>query len=209
MKKRELKIIGLSYSQTQIGSYVIVLSDKKGLRKLPLIIKPIEAQRIALELEGLKPQRPLTHDLFKSISESFSIDIQEVFIYSLIEGIFYTQIIASNGIEEIEFDCSLGDAIALSTLFKCPIFTTQEILDSAGIFLNDDGSTPKEDDILNYDEDGDDDEFDEMLMMIDSEPTRKVSIDDLEKIMNEAISNEEYEIAAEMRDRIQKLKEEK
>ncbi len=210
MKKRELKIIGLSYSQTQIGSYVIVLSDKKGLRKLPLIIKPVEAQRIALELEGLKPQRPLTHDLFKSISDSFSIDIQEVFIYSLIEGIFYTQIIASNGIEEIEVDCSLGDAIALSTLFKCPIYTTQEILDAAGIFLNDDGSTPKEDDIINYDEDSDDeDEFDEMLMMIDSEPKRKVSIEDLEKIMNEAISNEEYEIAAEMRDRIQKLKEEK
>jgi len=209
MKKRELKIIGLSYSQTQIGSYVIVLSDKKGLRKLPLIIKPVEAQRIALELEGLKPQRPLTHDLFKSISDSFSIDIQEVFIYSLIEGIFYTQIIASNGIEEIEVDCSIGDAIALSTLFKCPIFTTQEILDSAGIFLNDDGSTPKEDDILNYDEDdNDEDEFDEMLMMIDSEPKRKVSIEDLEKIMNEAISNEEYEIAAEMRDRIQKLKKE-
>jgi bifunctional DNase/RNase len=210
MKKRELKIIGLSYSQTQIGSYVIVLSDKKGLRKLPLIIKPVEAQRIALELEGLKPQRPLTHDLFKSISDAFSIDVQEVFIYSLIEGIFYTQIIVSNGIEEIEVDCSLGDAIALSTLFKCPIFTTQEILDSAGIFMNDDGSTPKDDEISDYDEDGDDeDEFDEMLMMIDSEPTRKVSIDDLEKIMNEAISNEEYEIAAEMRDRIQKLKEEK
>lgn len=210
MKKRELKIIGLSYSQTQIGSYVIVLSDKKGLRKLPLIIKPVEAQRIALELEGLKPQRPLTHDLFKSISDAFSIDVQQVFIYSLIEGIFYTQIIVSNGIEDIEVDCSLGDAIALSTLFKCPIFTTQEILDSAGIFMNDDGSTPKDDEISDYDEDGDDeDEFDEMLMMIDSEPTRKVSIEDLEKIMNEAISNEEYEIAAEMRDRIQKLKEEK
>ena len=107
MKKKELKIIGLSYSQTQIGSYVIVLSDRKGLRKLPLIIKPIEAQRIALELEGLKPQRPLTHDLFKSVSDSFNLDIQEVFIYSLLEGIFYTKIVVSNGIEDVEIECSL------------------------------------------------------------------------------------------------------
>jgi hypothetical protein len=209
MKKRELKIIGLSYSQTQIGSYVIVLTDKKGLRKLPLIIKPSDAQRIALELEGLKPQRPLTHDLFKSLSDSFGIDIQEVFIYQLLEGIFYTKIIVSNGIEDLEVDCSLGDAIALATIFKCPIYTTQDILDSTGIFMNDDGTIPKDEDVEDYDEDDDiDDEFDEMLMMIDSEPSRKVSIEDLEKIMNEAIDNEEYEIAAEVRDRIQKLKNE-
>jgi len=208
MKKRELKIIGLSYSQTQIGSYVIVLSDRKGLRKLPLIIKPNEAQRIAIELEGMKPPRPMTHDIFKSISDAFSIDVQEVFIHSLLEGIFYTKIIVSNGIEYIEIECSLGDAIALSAIFKCPIFTTHDILQSAGIFMNNDGTTPPENDTLNYDDDIDDcDEFDEMLMMIDSEPSRKVSIEDLEKIMNEAISNEEYEIAAEIRDRIQKLKE--
>ena len=210
MKKRELKIIGLSYSQTQIGSYVVVLSDRKGLRKLPLIIKPLEAQRIALEIEGLKPQRPMTHDLFKSVSDSFGIDIQEVFIYQLLEGIFYTKIILSNGIEEIEVDTSLGDAVALSAIFKCPIFTTQDILDNAGIFMNDDGTIPKDEEVEDYyDEDeNSEDEFDEMLMMIDNEPKRKVSIEDLEKIMNEAIANEEYEIAAEVRDRIQKLKNE-
>jgi bifunctional DNase/RNase len=210
MKKKELKIIGLSYSQTQIGSYVVVLSDRKGLRKLPLIIKPVEAQRIALELEGLKPQRPLTHDLFKSVSDAFLIDIQEVFIYSLLEGIFYTKMIVSNGVEEIEVECSLGDAIAFSALFKCPIYTTSDILQSAGIFMNDDGTEPKESDIQSYDAEEDDDyddEFDELLMMVDSESPRRVSIEDLEKIMNEAIANEEYEIAAEMRDRIQKLKE--
>lgn len=212
MKKRELKIIGLSYSQTQIGSYVIVLSDKKGLRKLPLIIKPAEAQRIAIELEGLKPPRPLTHDLFKSLSDSFGIDVQQIFIHSLLEGVFYTKIVVSNGIEDVEVECSLGDAIALSVIFKCPIYTTQDILDSAGIFMNDDGTVPKEDDLEDYDDYDDDefgsDEFDEMLMMIENESPRKVSIDDLEKIMNEAIANEEYEIAAEMRDRIQKLREE-
>ena len=211
MKKRELKIIGLSYSQTQVGSYVVVLSDRKGLRKLPLIIKPAEAQRIALELEGLKPARPLTHDLFKSISDSFGIDIQEVFIHTLAEGIFYSQIVASNGIEEIEIECTLGDAIALSVIFKCPIFTTQDILSSAGIFMNDDGTIPKDEEVEGYEEsdDFDDDEFDDLLMMIDDQQSRKVSVEDLEKIMNEAIANEEYEIAAEMRDRIQKLREEK
>jgi len=207
MKKRELKIIGLSYSQTQIGSYVIVLSDKKGLRKLPLIIKPIEAQRIAMELEGMKPPRPMTHDLFKLSSDAFGIDIQEVFIHTLLEGVFYTNIVLSNGIEDIEIECSIGDAIALSTLFKCPIYTTQEILQNAGIIMNDDGSVPKDSDIEDFDDEDDStDDFDEMLMMIEDENTRKVSIEDLEKIMNEAISNEEYEIAAEMRDRIQKLK---
>jgi len=83
MKRRELKILGLSYSQTQVGAYVLVLADKKGSRKLPLIIKPLEAQRIALELEGIKSPRPLTHDLIKSMTDSFGIDIQEVYIYSL------------------------------------------------------------------------------------------------------------------------------
>jgi bifunctional DNase/RNase len=211
MKKKELKIIGLSYSQTQIGSYVVVLSDRKGLRKLPLIIKPAEAQRIALELEDIKPQRPMTHDIFKTVSDSFGIDVQEVFIHSLLEGIFYTKMIVSNGLEEIEVECSLGDAIAFSALFKCPIYTTSDILKSAGIFMNDDGTEPKDIDIESYDAEEDDydedDEFNDLLMMVDNESPRKVSIEDLEKIMNEAIANEEYEIAAEMRDRIQKLKE--
>ena len=213
MRKRELKIIGLSYSQTQIGSYVVVLSDKRGLRKLPMIIKPSEAQRIALELEGLKPQRPLTHDLFKSISDSFGIDVQEIYIHALLEGVFYTKLIVSNGIEDVEVNCSVGDAIALSVIFKCPIFTTQDILSTAGIFMNDDGTEPTDIDIESYDAEDDefteDDEFDEMLQMIDNNSNkRKVSVEDLEKIMNEAIANEEYEIAAEMRDRIQKLREE-
>ena len=94
MKKRKLSILGLSYSQTQIGAYVLVLADKKSSRKLPIIIKPAEAQRIALEIEKIKPagSRPLTHDLFKSLADSFSIEIQEVFIYSLVEGIFYSKI---------------------------------------------------------------------------------------------------------------------
>lgn len=202
MKKRELKILGLSYSQTQIGSYVIVLSDKKNLRKIPLIIKTNEAQKIALELEGIKSTRPMIYDVIKSITDVYGVDIQQVFIYQLLEGIFYTKIITSNGLEDFEFDCPVGDALALSTIFKCPIYTTGEILDAVGVVINDDGTIPDDSDV------DFEDEVDDFIDMIDDKPRRVVSISDLEKMMNQSIENEEYEIAAELRDRIQKLKEE-
>jgi bifunctional DNase/RNase len=193
MRRKELKILGLSYSQSQIGSYVLVLSEKKGNKKIPLIIKPTEAQRIALDLEGIKSPRPLTHDLVKSVTDAFGIDVQEVFIYSLAEGIFYTKIIASNGIEEVEIECTGGDGIALSVIYKCPIYVTTEILDSVGIVIADDGSGLSHD----LDDEGE---------IYDSPKEISISIEDLEHMMNDAIENEEYEIAAEIRDRISKLK---
>src|ERR1017187_454449 len=109
MRKIKLKVLGLSYSQTQEGSYVIVLSEEKGMRKLPIIIKPGDAQVIALKIEGMKSPRPLTHDLFKSFSDSFGIDIQEIFIHSMAEGIFYTKIIATNGLDDVGVECAAGD----------------------------------------------------------------------------------------------------
>ena len=195
MKRKQLKVLGLSYSQSQIGSYVLVLSEKKGNRKLPIIIKPAEAQQIAVKIEGIKPSRPLTHDLLKSLTDTFSIDVQEVFIYSLAEGIFYAKIIATNGIDEVEIDCTIGDAVAISLTYKCPIWVKSDIIDSAGISLNDDGS--------NIDDDDDDDDDD---LYIET-PSKSTSVDDLEHLMQSAIENEEYEIAAELRDRIQKLKD--
>lgn len=209
MKKKELKILGLSYSQTQVGNYVLVLSDKKGKKKLPLIIKTPEAQKIALELESITHERPLIYDVIKNICDSFAIDVQEVFLYQLAEGIFYSKIILFNGIEEVEIECGSGDSIAIATIFKCPIYTTSDILDVAGVIINDDGTQPEdieEDEIY----DDDDDDFDEMFGLIADESSSKrvVSVEDLEKMMQEAILNEEYEIAAELRDRIQKLKEE-
>ena len=209
MKKKELKILGLSYSQTQIGSYVVVLSDKKGRIKIPIIIKAPEAQKIALELEGIKSTRPLTHDVIKSMTDAFNMDIQEVFIFKILEGIFYTKIIVSNGLDEVEIESSLGDALALSTIYKCPIYTTEDIIGSVGVIINDDGSIP-DDMESNIDED-DIDDIDEFLDLLedDDKPSKRVvSIPDLEKLMQQAIENEEYEIAAELRDRIQKLKEE-
>lgn len=194
MKRKELKILGLSYSQSQLESYVIVLSDINGNKKIPLIIKPAEAQRIAMELEGIKSPRPMIHDLFKSMSESYGIDIQEIFIHSLLEGIFYAKIVTSNGLDEIDIECNAGDAIALSVLYKCPIYTTVDILKATGVSINDDGSPS------DFDLDVEDD-----LVEV-SRPSRIVSIDDLENMMNEAISNEEYEIAATIRDKIEELK---
>lgn len=201
MKKRQLSILGLSYSQSQMGSYVLVLSDKKGGRKLPIIIKAPEAQRIALEIENIKTARPrpLTHDLFKSLGDSFAIDIQEVFIYALVEGIFYTKLVASNGMDVVEIECTAGDAVAISTLYKCPIYTTTEILENVGIIVNEDGSIPKNQDSEDIED-----------IEIEEKPEKRVvSVEDLEKMMQEAITNEEYEIAAELRDKIQKIKAQK
>lgn len=199
-KRKQVKIIGISYSQSQMGSYVVILSETKGKKKLPLIVKPSDAQQIALKIEKLKPQRPLTHDLFKSLTDSFGIDIQEVFIYAVIEGIFYTKIVASNGGEEVEIECVAGDGISLSLVYECPIYVAQEVMDTAGITISDDGSPIKEDEPEDVD-------LSEVDFISEPETKRRVSVDDLEKMMNQALQNEEYEIAAELRDRIAKLRE--
>ena len=202
MKRKELKILGLSYSQTQVGSYVCVLSEKRGGRKMPIIIKTPEAQRIAIEIEGIKSSKVLTHDIFRGICDSIELDVQEVYIYALLEGIFYTKIVVSNGLYEMEVETPIGDGIAISTLFKCPIYTTLEILNQVGIQLNDDGTAPETDDF--EDEDDFEDDFDSYID--NKKQERVVSVEDLEILMQNAIENEEYEIAAEIRDRIQTLK---
>lgn len=199
--KKEVKVLGLSYSQSQSGSYVVVLSEKKGKRKLPIVIKPSDAQQIALKIEGVRSPRPLTHDLFKSLTDSFQIDVQEVYIYAILEGIFYTKLITSNGVEEVEIDCTAGDGIALSIVYGCPLYASKEVLDLSGVYINDDGSAMEGSNI------SDDDEYD-YEEEIEETPKRVVSIEDLEHMIEDAIRNEEYEIAAEIRDRIEKLKKE-
>jgi bifunctional DNase/RNase len=199
MKKIEVKILGLSYSQSQSGSYVVVLSAVRGNKKLPVIIKPAEAQQIALKAEGMKSTRPLTHDLFKSLCDSFLIDLQEVLVYSIAEGIFYTKIIANNGGEVVEIESGIGDAIALSISFGCPIYVHKEVMDAAGISMNEEGEVTDKDGCDNSLED---DEDDENLVPVRT----KLSVQDLEQMMNDALANEEYEIAAELRDKIAQLK---
>ena len=185
--KKELKILGLSYSQTQLGSYVIVLSDVTGGKKLPIIIKPTEAQRIAIEIEGIKPSRPMIHDVFKTMNDHYQVDIQEINIHNLLEGVFYTNIVTTNGLDEVSIECTAGDAIALSVIYKCPIYTTSEILDTAGVVIDDYGNDIQDE-------------------STETKTKRVVSVEDLEKMMSEAISNEEYELAADLRDRIEELK---
>ena len=137
MEKIELKIIGLSYSQTQSGAYALVLAEKTGSRRLPIISGGFEAQSIAIELEKMKPSRPLTHDLFKTFAESFGVQIQEVVIYNLIEGVFYAKIVCDKAGEIVEIDARTSDAIAIGIRSECPVYTFEHILSSAGIQLED------------------------------------------------------------------------
>jgi bifunctional DNase/RNase len=196
MKRKQVKILGLSYSQSQSGSYVVVLSEKKGDRKVPIIVKPNEAQNIAVKIEGIKSSRPSTHDLIKSVTDTFSIDIQEVYIYALLEGVFYTKIISSNGVDEIEIECTIGDGLALALTYKCPIWIKSDVLENAGIII----------DYKDTDSEDIDDDDSDLEMTEDSEKA-VLTEDDLTHMMDDAIKSEEYELAAELRDRIQKMKD--
>lgn len=194
MEKIELKIIGLSYSQTQSGAYALVLAEKSGTRRLPIIIGGFEAQSIAIELEKMKPSRPLTHDLFKTFVEAFNVKIKEVLIYNLVEGVFYAKIVCDREGELLEIDARTSDAIAIGIRANCPVYSFEHILSSAGIQLEDeiDGETPIE-------------EIEEST----SKPTEEgklsaASISELEALLEDAIGREDYERASEIRDELNK-----
>jgi bifunctional DNase/RNase len=123
MKKIKLDIVGLSYSQTQSGAYALVLGEVNGRRRLPIIIGSFEAQAIAIEIEKMTPSRPLTHDLFKNFAQAFDITIQEIIIYNLVDGIFYSKLLCSDGKKSIEIDARTSDAIAMAVRFDCAIYT--------------------------------------------------------------------------------------
>ena len=148
MKKIKLEIIGLSFSQTQSGAYALVLGEEIGKRRLPIIIGGFEAQAIAVELENMKPNRPLTHDLFKNFAESFSIDVKEVIVYNLKEGIFYAKLVCTDGNKTYEIDARTSDAIAMAVRFNCPIYTYEFILSQAGINLDESTATLEEEKYL-------------------------------------------------------------
>jgi bifunctional DNase/RNase len=197
MKKIQLDIVGLSYSQTQSGAYALVLGETNGRRRLPVIIGGFEAQAIAIEIEKMTPSRPLTHDLFKSLATTFNIEIQEVLIYNLVDGIFFAKLICNNGEKTVEIDARTSDAIALAVRFNCPIYTYEFILSSAGIIIE-----------------GDDFVF---LENIDSSPENigkkespasyaSFSETELQEKLQQALSDEAYEKAAKIRDEIIKRK---
>src|ERR1700743_1096965 len=135
MKKIKLDIVGLSYSQTKSGAYAFFCGEVSGRRRLPIIIGSFEAQAIAIEIEKMTPSRPLTHDLFKSFGEAYHISVQEIIIYNLVDGIFYSKLICSDGKKVVEIDARTSDAIAVAVRFDCPIYTYEFILSSAGIVI--------------------------------------------------------------------------
>jgi len=196
-KKIKLEIFGLSYSQTQTGAYALVLGEVGAKRRLPVIIGNFEAQAIAIELESMKPSRPLTHDIFKDFAESFGISIKEVIIYNLIEGVFYAKIICEGEGKEIEIDARTSDAIALAVRFKCEVFTYEFILEKAGIILE------EEQEITSVDDDIEDDE---LVESIAPQSMAEMSLDELEQMIEEAIADEDYERASKIRDEINKRK---
>lgn len=197
MKKIKLEIVGLSYSQTQSGAYALVLGEAKGKRRLPIIIGGPEAQAIAIELEKMTPSRPLTHDLFKSFSESFNIKVNEVIIYNLVEGIFFAKLICNDGLKEVEIDARTSDAIALAVRFGCNVYTYEFILSSAGIILDDDA--------INKPEDQDEEEF-ETVGSEETEFKRKTN-DELKDMLKKAIDEEAYEKASKIRDELNTRKQ--
>ena len=195
MKKVKLEIVGMSYSRSQSGAYALILGIKGQKKRLPIIIGSSEAQAIAIELEKMKPSRPLTHDLFASFSKHFKITITEVIINKFEEGIFYSKLICSHEGQISEIDSRTSDAVALALRFKCPIYSYENIIDEAGIMLEDEPI-------------GDDPEAESIVV---KEAAQKANYTDLkvevlEDMIKKAIENENYEQASEIRDEINKRK---
>ena len=187
-------IYGLQYSQTQTGAYALVLEETEGTRRLPIIIGSSEAQAIAIELESMSPTRPLTHDLFRTFAQAYSIDIQEVVIYNFVDGVFYGKIICNDGSEEIEIDCRPSDAIALAVRFKCPIFTHEFILNAAAFEKDESGVgispiTIEDTDVIS-----------------NQGGFSQLTEEELEESLNAALAKEDYEEASIIRDELNRRK---
>ncbi len=193
MDKKRLDIIGISNSQTQSGAYALILGEVGGKRRLPIIIGGYEAQAIAIELEKMKPNRPLTHDLFKNFALQYNITLKEVIINKFSEGIFYAKLVCvdKSGIKEI--DARTSDAVALAVRFRCYIYTFEEVLSAAGIIMDENAKDEIQDDISTKETE---DEF------------QNLSITEMNVMLKEAIENEEYERASYIRDEIKKRKTE-
>ncbi|MDB5157790.1 MAG: hypothetical protein JWR50_2497 [Mucilaginibacter sp.] len=197
MKKIKLDIVGLSYSQTQSGAYALVLGEVSGRRRLPIIIGSFEAQAIAIEIEKMTPSRPLTHDLFKSFAQAYQIEVQEVIIYNLVDGIFYAKLICNDGKRSVEIDARTSDAIAVAVRFDCPIFTYEFILSTAGIviegndfvYLENINETPEE-----------------KSVSTSVSGYASISTEELKTKLQEALAEESYEKAAKIRDELNKRK---
>jgi bifunctional DNase/RNase len=196
MKRVKLKVMGISYSQTQSGAYALLLIEENGERRIPIIIGGFEAQAIVIKLENLEPPRPLTHDLFKKFADRFNIAVIEVMIYKLEDGVFFSKLLCNNGEKEYSIDSRTSDAVAIALRFACPIYISEDILEKAQI-----SNAPSETDTV---------------VSGESESKRKPSSkydsftdEELYKMIDEAIKTEDYEKAASIRDEIERRKAKK
>jgi len=194
MKKIEIEIVALSHSITQTHSYAVVLGELNGLRRLPIVIGGFEAQAIAVALENMHPSRPLTHDLMKNFMNAFNVELMEVVINDLQESIFYSKLVCVSEHDTIEIDSRTSDALALAVRFGCPIYTYDHILETAGILMDDGGKKMKTD--IKVEEVGR--KPDNELSML--------SLDELNKLLNEVLDHEDYIRAIAIRDEINKRK---
>lgn len=192
MEKIRLDIIGMSYSQSQSGAYALILGERKGNRRLPIIIGGFEAQSIAIELEKIRTPRPLTHDLFKSFADAYNIEITEVVISKFSEGVFYAKLVCTDGTIEKEVDSRTSDAIALALRFNCPVFTYESILANAGILME------EENDLVKNEEQSAGGSGSDQETFVD------VPVPELKELLQHAIENEEYEKASRIRDELNK-----
>lgn len=208
MDRIELKILGISSGHTN-ASYTLILEEIDGERKLPVVIGSAEAQSIAVQIEGIKPIRPMTHDLMKSLLSGFKVELKEVVISKLEEGIFYADVVASNGDNTISVDARTSDAIALALRFGCSIYTKESIMQEAGITLSEQESEQltNEGSIDNVEDDIADEELDEIIENFQKDDDLEdFSVSELEKMLNDAINEENYDLAAKIRDEINSRK---
>ena len=197
MKKIELEIVALSHSITQTHSYAVVLGEVNGLRRLPIVIGGFEAQAIAVALEKMQPSRPLTHDLMKNFMTAFNIELLEVIISDLQEGIFYSKLVCSSDNDTVEIDSRTSDALALAVRFGCPVYTYEHILESAGIMMEDSGSSKKRKTAT-----GEEEPATVTSTGSGKEDLKSMSLEDLDTLLNEVLEQEDYIRAIAIRDEI-------
>ena len=194
MKKIELEIVALSHSITQTHSYAVVLGEVNGLRRLPIVIGGFEAQAIAVALERMQPSRPLTHDLMKNFMNAFNVELMEIIINDLQEGIFYSKLVCVSEHDTVEIDSRTSDALALAVRFGCPIYTFDHILESAGILMEDSNKKKSSDIPV------------EEVSEASREELSKMSLDELNTLLNDVLEQEDYIRAIAIRDEINKRK---
>ncbi|RUA34057.1 MAG: hypothetical protein DSY77_07085 [Bacteroidetes bacterium] len=202
MDKIKLEILGLSSSQSQSGSFALVLGETPGGRRLPIIIGMFEAQAIAIEIEKIVPNRPMTHDLFKSFAHSFNYEVKEIVISDLKEGVFFAKIVCDNGMETVEIDSRPSDAIAIGIRFDAPIYTYEKIMSEAGIVLSDEKEDEDISELKRPVEKSSSPGSSSPTSKSDFDKLKNMPMDKLNELLDKMIQSEDYEKAAKIRDEI-------